>query len=332
MEVMDVMRSAMIAVRDCMGVRPDERVMIVTDTVRRDIGEPLFHAALELGCDAILLEMRPRERSGEEPPKSVAHAMLHADVILAATKMSMTHTQAMKDAWRSGERTASIPIQSDNHDLVTKVFGTGGMTADYRAMERQIDRLLARLKKARKLRVTTEPGTDITFSFGNREWHADKGLAREPGCHTNLPGGEIFIAPDNASGIVVIDGSFGDYGLLEYPLELHFKDGFCVAAEGDHAEDLNGIFRQLGHNARNLAELGIGMNPHAKLCGIVLEDEKAGNTIHVALGDNTGFGGDVSVPMHYDGIVIGPQLYMDGERLDIGEYLQAPGAITPGLR
>ncbi len=37
------------------------------------------------------------------------------------------------------------------------------------------------------------------------------------------------------------------------------------------------------------------MNPHAKLCGIVLEDEKAGNTIHVALGNNVSIGGDVSV-------------------------------------
>lgn len=322
----------MIAVRDCMGIRPEERVMIVTDTVRKDIGEPLFEAALELGCDAILLEMRSRERSGEEPPKSVAHAMLHADVIMAATKMSMTHTQAMKDAWRSGERTASIPIQSDDHDLVKRVFGTGGMTADYLAMERQIDRLLTRLMKIRKLRVTTELGTDITISFGNREWHADKGLARMPGSHTNLPGGEIFIAPDNASGIVVIDGSFGDYGLLEYPLELRIRDGFCISAEGDHAEDLNGIFRQLGHNARNLAELGIGMNPKAKLCGIVLEDEKAGNTIHTALGDNTGFGGDVSVQMHYDGIVTCPTLYADGERLDLDEYLRAPDVITANLR
>ncbi|MGA9139699.1 MAG: aminopeptidase [Methanocella sp.] len=329
---MDVSSSAMIAMRDCMGVRPEERVMIVTDTVRRDIGEPLFHAALGLGCDAILLEMRPRERSGEEPPKSVAHAMLHADVVVAATKMSMTHTQAVKDTWRGGARVASIPIQSDDHALVTRVFGTGGMTADYMAMARQIDRLLARLGKARKVRVTTELGTDITFSFGNREWHADKGLALEPGSHTNLPGGEIFIAPDNADGIVIIDGSFGDYGLLEYPLELRIKDGFCVAAEGDHAMDLNAIFSQLGHNARNLAELGIGMNPKAKPCGIVLEDEKAGNTIHVALGNNTGFGGDVSVPMHYDGIVTRPTLYADGERLDLSEYLQAPGTISARLR
>jgi aminopeptidase len=328
----DISKSAMIAVRDCMGTTPEDRVLIVTDTVRQDIGVPLFDAALALGCDAILLEMKPRERSGEEPPKSVAHAMLHADVVMAATKMSMTHTEAMKEAWRNGGRTASIPIQSDDHELVMKVFGTGGMTADYMAMDLQIKRIMSRLRKVREIRITTALGTDVRFTFGSREWRTDTGLARQPGCHTNLPGGEVFIAPHDVNGTVIIDGSFGDYGLLDYPLELRIRDGFCVSATGDHSGDLNRLFGVLGHNARNIAELGIGMNPKALLCGIVLEDEKAGNTIHIALGNNAGFGGDVSVQMHYDGIVTNPEVFLDGERLDLDEYLWSPEDIAAQLR
>ena len=320
----DVSNSAMIAVRDCMGVRPDERVLVVTDTVRKDIGLPLFHAALELGCDAILMEMMPRERSGEEPPRAIAHAMLHSDVVLAATRVSLSHTQARKEACRNGARVASIPIQDEDHDLVMNVFATGGMTADYPAMDRQIDRLISRLKKVREVRVSTGLGTDIRFTVGDREWHEDTGIAHEPGEFTNLPGGEVFIAPYNASGTIVIDGSFGDFGLLNYPLKLSIKDGYCIRADGDHENDLESIFELLGHNARNVAELGIGMNPKARLCGILLEDEKVGRTIHVALGNNIGFGGDVSVQMHYDGIVTNPAVFIDGERLDLDEYLRTP--------
>ena len=318
---MDVSHSAMTAVKDCMGTRPEERVLVVTDTVREDLGVPIYEAALALGCDAILIEMRPRERSGEEPPKAVAHAMLHSDVVVMATKVSLSHTQARKEASRSGARISSIPIQCEDHDLVTRVFATGGMTADYFTMDRHMARLISKLNHVREVRITTDRGTDISFRFGDRRWMADRGMAREPGGFTNLPGGEVYIAPYNANGRVVIDGSFGDYGLLERPLELTIKDGFCTGVGGDHAEDLEALFRALGHNARNLAELGIGMNPKAKLCGILLEDEKAGNTIHVALGNNTSFGGDVSVPMHYDGIVTGPRVFCDGEPLDLGEYL-----------
>jgi aminopeptidase len=323
----DVSKSAMIALKDCMGVRRDERVLIVTDTVRKDIGVPLFDAALDTGCDAVLMELKPRERSGEEPPKAIAHAMLHSDVVLAATSVSMTHTQAMHDAYRNGARVASIPIRSDNHELVMKTFATGGMTVDHKAMGRQIDRLLSRLKHVREARITTPPGTDIKFTFHDRPWFGDKGIALNPGDHTNLPGGEVFIAPFDANGRVVIDGSFGDCGLLETPLDLRIKDGFCISARGECEDELKALFELLGHNARNIAELGIGMNPHAKLCGIVLEDEKAGNTIHVALGNNASFGGDVSVQMHYDGIVKNPVIYLDGELLEMEEYLcEPPGA------
>ncbi len=324
---LDVSKSAMIAVKDCMGARPDERVLVVTDTVRRDIGRPLYDAALKLGCDALYLEMMPRERSGEEPPRAVGEAMLHADVVIAATQVSMTHTQAVKEAWRNGGRVASIPIQCGDHATIMHMFATGGMTADYLAMDRQITRLLARLKKVREVRVTTRLGTDIRFDLGHREWHADRGLARQPGSHTNLPGGEVFIAPYSANGTVIVDGSFGDCGLLDRPLELHVRDGYCVDAAGHRSDELKELFACLGHNARNLAELGIGMNPRARLCGIVLEDEKVGGTVHVALGDNTGFGGDVDVPMHFDGIVTGPTIYADGERIDLGDYLLSPAGL-----
>jgi leucyl aminopeptidase (aminopeptidase T) len=321
----DVRKSARIALEECMGVKREDRVLVVTDTVRKDIGLPLYKTALELGCDAILMEMKPRERSGDEPPKAVAHAMLHSDVVFAATKMSMTHTQAMMDAWKSGRaRTASIPIQNDDHELVVKTFATGGMTADYVYMDRQNARLLGRLKHAGEARVTSDIGTDIKFTFHGRPWRGDTGIARRPGDHTNLPAGEVFIAPFDANGRVVIDGSFGDYGLLETPLDLEFRDGFCVSAEGDCADKLKALFGLLGHNARNLAELGIGTNPKAEVCGIVLEDEKAANTIHIALGNNIAFGGNVSVQMHYDGIVTEPTIYLDGERLDMETYLRAP--------
>ena len=42
---------------------------------------------------------------------------------------------------------------------------------------------------------------------------------------------------------------------------------------------------------RNLAELGIGTNDKASRPDNVLEAEKILGTIHLALGDNTGFGG-----------------------------------------
>jgi aminopeptidase len=318
---MDINISAMTAVRDCMGVKPGEKVLVVSDTEIDFIGIPIYRAALELGAEAVYMEMRPRTRSGEEPPEVIAQAMLYSDVVIAPTKFSLSHTQARKNASARGARIASIPLTEGTRDLVLEMFTTGGMTADYHRMKQKIDTLHDRQKGTKTARITTKLGTDIEVEFEGREWHTDTGLALRPGDFTNLPGGELYIAPTNANGRLFIDGSFGDYGLLDSPLELVFKDGMVTEARGPHADDLIRLFDELGPGARTVAELGIGMNPKAKLWGILLEDEKVGNTIHIALGDNSGFGGTCCVPMHYDGIVTHPTVLIDGKKLDISEYL-----------
>lgn len=317
----DIRRSAAAAIRDCLNVSPEDRVLVVTDTVRKDLGIPIHQAALEAGCDALLMEMKPRARSGEEPPRAVEHALLHTDVFIMATTVSLSHTQARKEACKAGARGASIPIQNKDQDLVMRTFARGGMTADYPAMSKNIDRMMDALKHIHEARVTTAKGTDITFTFEHRKWHADTGIVARPGEFTNLPGGEVFVAPFSAEGTAVIDGTFGDFGILSRPLRLTIKDGYVVTAEGGHADELHKVFDHLGRNSRNIAELGIGMNPKSKLCGILLEDEKVGNTVHIALGDNTGFGGEVSVPFHFDGIITAPRLYIDGEEMDLKEYV-----------
>ena len=311
----------MIAVRDCMGVKPGEKVLIVCDTERDFIGVPMYEAAMELGAESIYMEMKPRTISGEEPPEVIAQAMLHSDVVIAPTVYSLSHTQARKRANHKGARIATIPLTEGTKELITDMFTTGGMTADYFRMKDKIEALFKRQRGTKTAHITTALGTDIHVEFDGRSWMMDTGLALKPGDFTNLPGGELFIAPTNANGKLVIDGSFGDYGLLDSPLALTIEDGMCVAAEGARADDLMKLFEQYGPDARHVAELGIGMNPKAQLWGILLEDEKVGNTIHMALGNDCSFGGTCTVSMHYDGIVTHPTVHIDGKKLNIGEYL-----------
>ena len=61
------------------------------------------------------------------------------------------------------------------------------------------------------------------------------------------------------------------------------------------------------------AELGIGTNHAAVLCGNILEDEKVYGTVHIAFGSNTSFGGTNKADCHMDGIILEPDLYLDDE-------------------
>lgn len=60
--------------------------------------------------------------------------------------------------------------------------------------------------------------------------------------------------------------------------------------------------------SRNIAELGIGTNDKAKRPDNILESEKILGTVHVALGDNSSFGGEVRVPFHQDFVFFMPTL------------------------
>ena len=57
--------------------------------------------------------------------------------------------------------------------------------------------------------------------------------------------------------------------------------------------------------------VGIGTNYAARLIGVILEDEKAYHTVHIAFGTNIGFGGVNKAACHMDGIIKNPTLYLD---------------------
>jgi leucyl aminopeptidase (aminopeptidase T) len=115
---------------------------------------------------------------------------------------------------------------------------------------------------------------------------------------------------------------------LVSPLELVVQEGNVVEIRGNepYRAKLEQKFTESPKN-RNIAELGIGTNDRATRPDNILEAEKILGTIHIALGDNTGFGGTVSTPFHEDYVFYRPtlQIFMgDGSSrtlLDDGKLL-----------
>ena len=67
--------ASMIAVRDCMGVKNSESVLIIVDEPMREVGQALWKAAREIARDVLMVEMVPRLSNGEDPPPQVAALM-----------------------------------------------------------------------------------------------------------------------------------------------------------------------------------------------------------------------------------------------------------------
>ena len=94
------------------------------------------------------------------------------------------------------------------------------------------------------------------------------------------------------------------------------KNGYVSRITGgDEADTVRSLLRQFGRPGRNIAEVGVGTNPHAKFTGCTLEDEKVLGNVHVALGNNISFGGKISVRCHYDAVLLKPTLVIDGKTI-----------------
>ncbi len=305
--------SAVIAVKDCLNVQKGETVLVVTDSVLREIGEALLEAAKGLETEAMLMEIIPRERNGEEPPDAVTAAMMKCDVVVAPTSMSLTHTAARRKACAEGARVATMPG-------ILRETMIRCLSADYYAIADRTKRLTEMLTKAKKARVTTASGTDIVLPLDGIDAIASTGLFHEPGSFGNLPSGEAYMMPveGGSEGVFIVDGSMAGIGDLagKTPITITVEKGLATKIEGGPEADLlNKKLSAVGEMAFNIAELGVGTNDAAQITGSILEDEKVMGTIHIALGNNMSMGGTVDVPIHLDGIIKNPSLEIDGKKI-----------------
>ena len=302
-------KASRIAIKDCMGAKPKEKILIITDENKREIGLSLYKNAIDMGYESFLLEMKSLKYNGEEPPKFVAEAMKMADVILCPTTKSLTHTNARRNASALGKRIATFP--GINKDTMIR-----GLNADYNKISKLTIKLAKLMDKTKTIRVTSSKGTDITMSLEGRKGLASKGLFHKKGESGNLPTGEAFAAPveGKTEGVFVADGSFAVIGMLKTPIKIRVEKGLATEITGGkEAKQLVKMLSKFGKKGRNIAEIGIGTNDAAKLSGLLLEDEKVLGTVHIALGDNKSMGGKVNVPIHVDGVIKKPTVYFDGK-------------------
>lgn len=304
--------ASVIAIQECMGTKKHEKILVITDEIKREIGYSLYSNAVRLGYKALFVEMKSGKINGEEPPDEVARLMRKYDVVFIPTAKSLTHTGARRNASKEGVRVATFPG-------ITRDVMIRGLNADYKKISRLSVKLKKILEKGKEIRVTAPAGTNISFRISGRTAIASKGLFHKKGESGNLPTGETFLAPleGTSNGVFVVDGSMAGLGIMKNSnIRVEVKDGFATRITGGAAAlKLRQMLDSVGMDARNIAEFGIGTNDKAKLSGILLEDEKVLGTVHIALGNNVSMGGKVNVPIHLDGVIKEPTVYLDGKQI-----------------
>lgn len=313
MKVVQVMRNARKPVE--LNVKPGYQVLIVADTQTEPlVWQSLAAACVEVGGEPTVAVMTPREFHQAEPTPQVAAAMLQSDVNILVPSKAILHSHAGHAAMKAGH--PCIASEELSVDMLTR----GAATADYRAMQEIGQELLQIWNHGSFVRVTSDHGTDITAKIGQgrKGWCVAGTIAKQEGMDLYccaFPDGEVGVVPleGTANGTVVWDTSMHFAGVLKEPVTAVIRDGVCVDIKGGReAEIIRRALVEYGdENSNNFAEIAIGINPNARITGVMREDKKLLGAVHMALGNSSDTGGLVHSKTHMDGCVRYPSVWID---------------------
>jgi leucyl aminopeptidase (aminopeptidase T) len=296
------------AIRVCLGVRPDERVTLITDRACRDIAASLAHEIEEVGAayQAFVLEdLAPRPLTAL--PAAIADDMERSQVSIFAVHVQqheLKSRMAMTDIVNR-RRMRHAHMVNINRQIMLE-----GMRADFHKVDRLSTKVLELVQVAHEVRATTPAGSDFRATLNPAyRWLKTSGLI-SPDKWGNLPGGEIFTTPGDVNGVFVIDGVVGDYlcerfGSLEHtPLTVVIEKNRLVEAASDDRElrDAFWAYTHTDENSDRVGEFAIGTNIElTHVIGHILQDEKFPG-VHIAFGDPYGAhtGADWKSSTHID--------------------------------
>ncbi len=315
------------AIENCLKVRADENVVIITDKETFGIGSALKDAAEKITDKIKFFVM---EDFGSRPinfPQEIDNVIKEADVSIYAAQGAEGELQSF--------RMAMIKSIDANPNLrhahmigITPEIMEDGMCSDYKEIQRISRLVYEKVKNAREIRVVTEKGSDFTGQFSpDIRWVVSDGDIKADNWK-NLPDGEVFTAPESVNGTIIIDGCLGDfftekYGSIEKtPVKIEVVDGRAIkkSITCDNKKLLKEFVKylfEIDENSNRIGEFAIGTNTGLKkLIYNLLQDEKFPG-IHVAFGNPypTKTGAKWESKAHVDGVLIKPSIYVDGEMI-----------------
>lgn len=294
-------------VRDCVRVKAEETVAIITDSLRPpDIARQLFLASIAQKATCVQL-MFDGNLPSEALPDLVSNSIETSDVVFCITTQTLGYAPATAACIRRGGRV--ITMTEAPEDFLTNP----ALNADFDALKGTILAVQTAFDQGHQVHVTAPGGTDLTFRIAGRQSRCCTGTCSSPGIMAAVPDMEVYIAPleGTAEGTLVADLSATGLGLLEQPVTLSIHNGRAEKISGNkQAEALWQRVRRVS-GGDVLAEFAVGLNPNAKPCGSIVIDEGIYGTGHFALGSNTGFGGRNACTQHLDLVYWKPTIWLD---------------------
>lgn len=330
--------------RKNLDVKKSEKIIVFTDAYNKstqNIARRVFQSGKKFTGNIKYVEFTSKGYHGTEPPEELwkeafgenalsqlkNRKLLEPVLAKRATKEQIKEIEKIIEKHKNESIDIAIALSyfSTSHtrfrDLLNRICKTryasmplfdekmlrGAMRVDWGKMEQRIMEMARMVNRYERIEINTPNGTFMTLSKKGRRAMVDTGIITKPGSFSNLPAGEVFIAPleGTAEGQLVLE--WAPTRRLKNPIMVCVENGLATRVEGkeQYVDYLRKVLSKKREN-RNIAELGLGTNDKASRADNILESEKIFGTIHIALGDNSSFGGRVSTSFHQDFVFFSP--------------------------
>ena len=303
---------AEIIVNHSIDCEDGDHVVIDAHPVAEDLTTALVEAVADVGGHPLVIQERLGQRfrraylnnyDGEfETPEHTGALYEAMDAYIAIkgsdneTQLSDVDTETKADYERAYEPVRETrlnkpwnltlypaPANAQVAEMATEEYENfvwDAILKDWDAVREHQQEMADRLTEAEEVRIVSGDTLDVTMSVEGNKTLNDYGEA-------NLPGGEVFTAPEKYSveGEAYFDIPIYHEGHEIAGAQLVFEDGKVVDHAAEKNEDYLTNILDTDDGARYLGELGIGMNRDIdRFTRNILFDEKMGDTVHMAVG------------------------------------------------
>ena len=321
-------------------LRAGDAVAILSETQSRRVNVELAElAALALGARAFHVVVPTPRQTVAVPIRStgatdviqgiepVIAALGGAALVVDCSIEGMLHARELPAILKAGARV--LMVSNEHPEALERLLPTEDL-------EQKVKSGIKRLRGAKRMRVTSRAGTDLTIDVEGARVGGGWGYTTKPGTITHWPGGLCLCFPRSGTvaGTLVLDR--GDVNLtfkryLETPVRLTIDDDYVtdIGGDGVDAELMRSYFAAWGdREAYAVSHVGWGMNAAARWDAMAMYDKSdfngtelrsfAGNFLY-STGANEAAGrhtlGHFDLPLRNCSVRLDEELVVDEGRL-----------------
>lgn len=317
----ELQKAADRLIKDIFVVKPGETVVITADTMSNEnVVNAVAASAHAVGAIPVVITIPTPRGVGKAadpdlPIEVLSAALLNTDVWIEFNHQWLLYSTPFERAEASNKKLRYMCLVDFDEDILVRTIGQVEV-ATLQAFMKKVAELT---RNARKMRVTTPAGCDISFEIEpNHLIACDCGDASFPAIH--MLTGQINVVPrfGSINGTIVFDGCvtppFGKVPSVPITLTIE-KSVITKITGGAEAAQFEEFLKSFeDENMFKLAHIAYGFNPGAKLTGNIVEDERVWGSTEWGIGyvspyDAPPVGQDAK--SHCDGICLNSSVWLD---------------------